>query len=94
MWYFRKAILLKKPLIGDGCWMGADVCIKGGVRIGTNSIIGMNSVVTHDIPPHCLAVGNPAIVVKFKSYLTKDERAKLVSEYWTSLSDAIRRTYS
>jgi maltose O-acetyltransferase len=77
-------------IIGDGCWMGADVCIKGGVRIGTNSIVGMNSVVTHDIPPHCLAVGNPARVVKFKSYLTKDERAKLVSEYWTSLSDAIK----
>ena len=81
-------------VIGDGCWIGADVCIKGGVQIGANSIIGMNSVVTRDIPPHCLAAGNPAKVVKFKSYLTKDERAKLVSEYWTSLSDAIRRTYS
>ena len=64
-------------IIGDGCWIGANVGIKGGVSIGENVIIGMNSVVTKDIPPHCIAVGFPARVVKFKSYLSEKEKKEL-----------------
>ena len=37
-------------VIGDGCWIGADVCIKGGSEIGTNAVIGMNSVVLIALP--------------------------------------------
>ena len=35
-----------------------------GVTIGKGSIIGANAVVTKNIPPYCVAVGNPARVVK------------------------------
>ena len=35
-----------------------------GVTIGENSIIGMNSIVTKDIPANSVAVGNPAKVIK------------------------------
>lgn len=57
-------------IIGDGCWIGANVAIKGGVKIGENSIIGMNSVVTKDIPSYCIAAGCPAKVKKRKNFYT------------------------
>ena len=72
---------VKDIKIGNGCWIGANVGITGGVKIGDNSIIGMNSVVTRDVPPHCIAVGSPARVVKFKSYLSEREISKILKEY-------------
>lgn len=49
--------------IGDGCWVGENVCIIG-VKIGKHCVIGANSVVTKDIPDYCVAVGSPAKVIK------------------------------
>lgn len=50
--------------IGDGVWIGANSTILPGVSIGEKAVIGAGSVVTHDIPPLCIAFGNPASVVK------------------------------
>ncbi len=44
-------------------WIGANVFIMKGVTIGEGAIIGVNSVVVTDIPPYCVAMGNPARVV-------------------------------
>jgi acetyltransferase-like isoleucine patch superfamily enzyme len=49
--------------IGDGSWIGENVCIIG-CTIGRHCIIGANSVVTHNIPDHCVAVGAPAAPIK------------------------------
>lgn len=35
-----------------------------GVTIGDNSVIGMGTIVTHDVPVNCIVAGNPAKVVK------------------------------
>lgn len=51
-------------LIEDHVWIGAHTIVLPGVRIGRNSAIGAGSVVTRDIPPNCLAVGNPARVLR------------------------------
>jgi acetyltransferase-like isoleucine patch superfamily enzyme len=51
-------------LIDDHVWIGAHVIILPGVRIGRNSAIGAGSVVTKDVPPNCLVVGNPARVLR------------------------------
>lgn len=50
--------------IGDNVWIGGNVAICPGVTIGENSVIGAGSVVTHDIPANCIAVGNPCRVVR------------------------------
>lgn len=45
--------------IGDCVWIACNTVVVGGVHIGSHSVIGAGSVVTHDIPDHCLAYGNP-----------------------------------
>lgn len=49
--------------IGDGSWIGENVCISGA-SIGKQCVIAANSVVTSDIPDHCVAAGAPARIVK------------------------------
>ena len=50
--------------IGNQVWIGSGVIILPGVTIGSDSTIGAGSVVTKDIPPKVVAVGNPCQVVK------------------------------
>lgn len=49
--------------IGDGSWIGENVCIIGA-KIGRNCVVGANSVVTKDIPDYCVVAGVPAKVIK------------------------------
>lgn len=59
-----QAIIQKKEvLIGDGTWIGENVCIIGA-RIGKNCVIGANAVVTHDIPDYSVVVGIPGKIIK------------------------------
>lgn len=51
-------------VIEDNVWIGTKASIMPGVRIGKGAIIAANSVVTHDIPPYCVAAGVPAKVIK------------------------------
>ena len=50
--------------IGDDTWLGWGVIVCPGVHIGRRCVIGAGSVVVHDIPDDCLAVGNPAVIKK------------------------------
>lgn len=53
--------------IQDGVWIGANSTITPGVTIGRKSIIGAGSVVVSDIPPFCVASGNPCRPLKLWS---------------------------
>jgi len=50
--------------IGDNAWLGGGVIVCPGVTIGENTVVGAGAVVTRDLPPGVLAVGNPARVVR------------------------------
>jgi maltose O-acetyltransferase len=50
--------------IGDGVWIGGGAIVLPGVTIGDGCVIGAGSVVTRDLPPDTLAVGNPARIVR------------------------------
>jgi acetyltransferase-like isoleucine patch superfamily enzyme len=50
--------------IGSGAWLGTGVVVLPGSSVGRNTVIGAGSVVTGEIPDHCVAVGVPAKVVK------------------------------
>ncbi|TMC83218.1 MAG: acyltransferase [Chloroflexi bacterium] len=50
--------------IADGVWIGNRVVILPGVSIGAGAAVGAGSVVMTDIPERCLALGNPARVIK------------------------------
>ena len=52
--------------ICKGAWIGSSVILLPGVRIGEGAVIGAGSVVTKDIPDYAVAVGNPAIVKKYR----------------------------
>lgn len=50
--------------IGNGVWLGGNVVVLPGVTIGDRAVIGAGSVVTKDIPPDTVAVGNPCRVIR------------------------------
>ncbi|HED13181.1 MAG TPA: acyltransferase [Gammaproteobacteria bacterium] len=51
-------------MIGDGSYLGANVTVLHGVRIGKNCLIGANSLVNRDIPDNSLVMGSPARVIR------------------------------
>lgn len=66
----QKILQKKHVVIGSGSWIGECTSIIGA-SIGKHSVIGANSVVTHDIPPFSVAVGSPAKVIKRYNKETK-----------------------
>lgn len=58
-------IMCTRPVtIGSNVWIAANVVVLPGVTIGDGAVIGAGSVVTKDIPPRVLAVGNPCKVIR------------------------------
>lgn len=64
-------------IIGEGTWLGENVCVISS-KIGKQCIVGANSVVLHDIPDYCMAVGSPAKVIKTYDH-TSNEWIKIKS---------------
>ncbi|MDD5331737.1 MAG: acyltransferase [Candidatus Nanoarchaeia archaeon] len=62
-----------RVVIGEGTWIGTNVTILPGVKIGKCCVIGANSLVTKDIPEYSIAIGIPAKPIKN----LKDENNKL-----------------
>lgn len=54
----------KPVVIGDNVWLGVGVMVLKGAKIGDNTVIGANSVVTGEIPANVVAAGNPCKVIR------------------------------
>lgn len=78
--------------IGNDVWIGEDVSIKGGVTIGNGAIIGTKSMVTKDVPPYAIVVGNPARIIRYRF---NKEKINFLQEvcWWEWDSDEIYKRF-
>ena len=60
----RSATYGRPIVIEDKVWIGINSTILPGVTVGYGSIVGANSVVTHDVSPYTVVGGNPAKFIK------------------------------
>lgn len=59
--------------IGDDCWLGGKVIVLAGVKIGRGSVVGAGSVVTKNVEPFSIVVGNPARFLRRVEGVTADK---------------------
>ena len=69
--------------VGDDVWIGADVIIVDGVKVGSHVVLAAGSVVVNDIPDCVLAGGNPARIIRDRRAALKDspETERLISDF-------------
>lgn len=88
---FSKHLAPKTPrtIIENDVWIGQGAYIKAGVHIRTGAVIGMGSVVTHDVGPYEIWAGNPAKMVR-KRFDEQTIQRLLRSEWWDFDDDKLR----
>ena len=64
---FDDVRVIKPIVMGDFVWGGANVSIMPGVTIGDGAILGLSCVITEDVPPMAIMVGNPAKIVSYRN---------------------------
>ena len=67
-------------IVGNDVWIGHGVTILSGVTIGDGAVIGACAVVSKDIPPYAIAVGNPIRIIKYR--FDKESIDKLLKIAW------------
>lgn len=72
--------------IGDNVWIPGGI-VNPGVTIGSNVVVGVNSLVTQDLPDGCLAAGSPAKVIKEGAY-PRVLNAAAACEFWHDFADS------
>ncbi|MGL6342003.1 MAG: CatB-related O-acetyltransferase, partial [Waterburya sp.] len=77
-------------VIANNVWIGDNVIILSGVKVGDEAVIGAGSVVTKDIPPYSIAVGNPTRVVK-KRFKEEIIEQLIHVKWWDWSEDKIQR---
>lgn len=69
------------PNIGNDVWIGQDVSLNRGIKIGDGAVVAAFSVVTKDVPPYAIVGGNPAKVIKYR-FPDETAQALLASQWW------------
>jgi acetyltransferase-like isoleucine patch superfamily enzyme len=62
----QQGIYMRDVEVGSNVWIGYGACVLRGVRVGDNSIVGTNSVVTKDVPANAVVAGIPARVIRMR----------------------------
>ena len=55
-----------KTTLGHDVWIGANVSVITGVKIGNGAVVGAGAVITKDVPDYAVVAGNPAKVVRYR----------------------------
>lgn len=74
-------------IIKDDVWIGTDSIILSGVTIGQGAIIGAGTVVSKNIPPYAIAIGNPAQIVKYR--FDEEIRQKMTQFNYSNLNEDV-----
>ena len=61
-----QGIYKRDTVVGSNVWIGYGACVLRGVRVGDNSVIGTNAVVTKDVPANAVVGGVPAKVIRMR----------------------------
>ncbi|MBO7179269.1 MAG: CatB-related O-acetyltransferase [Clostridia bacterium] len=80
----------KKTEIGNDVWIGNNSLIKAGVKIADGAVIGMGSVVTHDVGPYEVWAGNPARLIK-KRFDDETIGELLQVQWWNLPEDDLKK---
>ncbi|HEX5989928.1 MAG TPA: acyltransferase [Solirubrobacterales bacterium] len=62
----QQGIYKRDVEVGSNVWIGYGACILRGVKVGDNSVIGTNSVVTRDVPANAVVGGIPARIIRMR----------------------------
>jgi acetyltransferase-like isoleucine patch superfamily enzyme len=81
---------LPRTIIGNDVWIGYGAMVRAGTNIGHGAVIGMGSVVTHDVPPYTIVAGNPARAIR-ERFAPEVRDRLLKSEWWNFSDEELRR---
>lgn len=73
----------KQTEVGNDVWIGTKAIILNGIKIGDGAMIGAGAVVTKDVPPFAVIVGNPGKITRFR--FDTDQMTKLLNLRWWDL---------
>lgn len=76
----NKFVEYKSVEIGNDVWIGANVIILDGIKIGNGAIVATGSVVTKDVLPYSIVGGVPAKIIKYR--FKESEITKLLKIKW------------
>jgi acetyltransferase-like isoleucine patch superfamily enzyme len=80
----------KKTEVGHDVWIGANVTILAGVKIGNGAVLGANALVTSDVEPYSVVSGSPARHIKWR--FDEDTIMRLQqSEWWNWDDEKLKR---
>jgi acetyltransferase-like isoleucine patch superfamily enzyme len=78
-----------RTTIQNDVWIGERSMIRQGVTIGNGAVVGMNSVVTRDVPPFAIVAGSPARIIRKRFADDLIEKINL-SAWWSRSPEVLR----
>ncbi|MGO4437948.1 xenobiotic acyltransferase family protein [Rhizobium sp. RAF56] len=69
--------------IGSDVWLGAQVIVVAGAKIGHGAVVAANAVVTKDVPPYAVVGGTPAKLIRYR--FSEDVIEGLLETKWWDL---------
>lgn len=83
----------RDTVIESDVWIGSRSIVLGGITIGVGAVIGAGAVVTQNIPPYAIAVGNPAKIIRYRFSEEKID-ALLNSKWWLLEPSRVLKMYT
>ncbi len=80
----------QNTVIGSDVWIGCNSVIMAGLSVGHGAVIGAGAVVTKNVPPYAIAIGNPARILRYR--FQPDLIKALLEVAWWDLPAAVIKT--